>query len=544
LKLTVEDEEFRSRSSISKPFIFLSPPESWVEAEERRRVFWNVFNFDRFCSVAMGWNTSLTSDDVHRRLPCDGFYWRRDKPNVTAFFGIWDKSAGRMGNPIAFPPAHYVSPQGTGTNDASEPSPNNASGSGLSPEDPAMQAIGAFAYRIEATESLSRVMTYFLQQKVDMHRPENVTSWLTRFKELDLRLVHWKMLLPKKWNAVKPTYTTVGSHDTAYQNGTPSSSGEATGLEVNAKRQTVVMDPNLTLAHITHNASMILLHQPIAFPLHDWTFRSRLPSSCSAETCQQAAFEIATITEQYLKVSPATSPVCPQFSFCVYVAARLLLAYATYYGGESTALYSKSDVEGRFSTLVQSLDKMSRRWNGNVLVPETTTLSEDLAAKYALKLREMHDLCMQGLGYRINVLDYTQDIDHWGSEADPIAGDLVPVSTQNGLTQLPYQHRQAQPAHNFQGSGRPAENQPNGNLINAAPAMALPWPSSPLQLPRNSNEHHPTMYGKETYSAGNEQAPCDLSAISQVLQSHQFMDLDRIISFDNGMFSANLDHSW
>jgi hypothetical protein len=492
----------------------------------------------------MGWNTSLTSDDVHRRLPCDGVYWRRDKPNVTAFFGIWDKSAGRMGNPIAFPPAHYVSPQGTGTNDASEPSPNNASGSGLSPEDPAMQAIGAFAYRIEATESLSRVMTYFLQQKVDMHRPENVTSWLTRFKELDLRLVHWKMLLPKKWNAVKPTYTTVGSHDTAYQNGTPSSSGEATGLEVNAKRQTVVMDPNLTLAHITHNASMILLHQPIAFPLHDWTFRSRLPSSCSAETCQQAAFEIATITEQYLKVSPATSPVCPQFSFCVYVAARLLLAYATYYGGESTALYSKSDVEGRFSTLVQSLDKMSRRWNGNVLVPETTTLSEDLAAKYALKLREMHDLCMQGLGYRINVLDYTQDIDHWGSEADPIAGDLVPVSTQNGLTQLPYQHRQAQPAHNFQGSGRPAENQPNGNLINAAPAMALPWPSSPLQLPRNPNEHHPTMYGKETYSAGNEQAPCDLSAISQVLQSHQFMDLDRIISFDNGMFSANLDHSW
>ncbi|KAJ6076251.1 hypothetical protein N7499_008232 [Penicillium canescens] len=544
LKLTVEDEECRGRTSISRPFIFLSPPESWVEAEERRRVFWNVFNFDRFCSVAMGWNTSLTSDDVHRRLPCDGVYWRRDKPNVTAFFGIWDKSAGRMGNPMAFPPAHYVSPQGTVTNGAPEQSPNDASGSVSSPEDPLMEAVGAFAYRIEATESLSRVMTYFLQQKVDMHHPENVTSWLTRFKELDLRLVHWKMLLPKKWKAANPTNTTVRPHDTANRNGLPSGSGEATELEVDAKRQTVVMDPNLTLAHITHNASMILLHQPIAFPPHDWTFRSRLPSSCSAETCQQAAVEIATITEQYLKVSPATFPVYPQFSFCVYVAARLLLAYGTYYGGESTALYSRSDVDDRFWTLVRSLDEMSRRWNGNVVVPETTTLTEDLAAKYALKLREMNDMCMQGLGYRISVLDYTQDIDHCSSKTDPIVGDPVRVSTPNGLTQQPYQHLQAQPAHNFQGGGRPAESQPNGDPINAAPAMALPWPSSPLQLPRNPNDHHQTMHGKETYSPGRDQAPCDLSPISQVLLGHQFMDLDRIISFDNGMFSANLDQSW
>jgi hypothetical protein len=543
LKLTVEDEEFRSRSSISKPFIFLSPPESWVEAEERRRVFWNVFNFDRFCSVAMGWNTSLTSDDVHRRLPCDGFYWRRDKPNVTAFFGIWDKSAGRMGNPITFPPAQYVSPQGTVNNEAIGQTPNDASGSVPSPEDPLMEAVGAFAYRIEATESLSRVTTYFLQQKVDMHRPENVTSWLTRFKELDLRLVHWKMLLPKKWKAANPTSTTVRPKDTANQHGLPSGSGEATELEVDAKCQTAVMDPNLTLAHITHNASMILLHQPIAFPPHDWTFRSRLPSSCSAETCQQAAVEIATITEQYLKVSPSTFPVYPQFSFCVYVAARLLLAYGTYYGGDITALYSRSDVDDRFWTLVRSLDEMSRRWKGNMLVPDTTTLNDDLAAKYALKLREMNDTCIQGLGYRISVLDYTQDIDHCSSRTEPIVGDPVPVSTPNGLTQQPNQHLQTQPAHNFQG-GRGPESQPNRDLLNTAPAMALPWPSSPLQLLRNPNDHHQTMYGKETLSPERDQANCDASAISQALLGYQFMDLDRIISFDNGMFSTNLDQSW
>lgn len=49
--------------------------------------------------------------------------------------------------------------------------------------------IGAFAYYIESIESLSRVNTYFLQQEVDFGDKQEVLSWLTRFKELDLRLV-------------------------------------------------------------------------------------------------------------------------------------------------------------------------------------------------------------------------------------------------------------------------------------------------------------------------------------------------------------------
>ncbi|KAJ5167570.1 uncharacterized protein N7482_006351 [Penicillium canariense] len=551
LKLTVEDKVDPGRTTISRPFISLSPPESWVEEEERRRVFWNVFNLDRFCSVAMGWNTSLTSDDVHRRLPCDGVYWRRDKPNVTAFLGIWDKSAGRMGNPIAFPPPHHVSPQGTVTDNASAQSADQASGAALSPEDPLMATVGAFAYRIEATESLSRVMTYFLQQKVDMGCPEDITSWLTRFKELDLRLVHWKMLLPKKWKAANPTNTAntantaVLPQETANRDGSLSRGGGAMGLEVDPKDQTVVMDPNLTLAHITHNASMILLHQPIAFPPHNWSFRCRLPSSCSAETCQQAAVEIATITEQYLKVSPPTFPVYPQFSFCVYVAARLLLAYGTYYSGESAALHFRSVVDDRFPVLVRSLDEMSRRWNGNgMTMPVTMALGEDLAAKYATKLREMNNVCMQDLGYRINVLDYTQDIDHSSRRTDPTVGHPIPVSILNGPTRQPIQHMEAQAKHKPRCGGRTVENQRNGDFVNAAPAMTMSWPSPTLELPRNPNDQYQTMYGQATYPLGTDPAPCDLGAISQVLLGNQFMDLDRIISFDNGMFSANPDQSW
>ncbi|KAG7054792.1 hypothetical protein JMJ77_0007266 [Colletotrichum scovillei] len=168
LQLTVEHDDV-DRPSLSQPFVSLAPPESWTEAEERRRVFWNVFKLDRLISVTMGWNTSLTSDDVHCRLPCDGVLWRKEDEVVTPYFGIWDKAAGRIGNPIAFIPSHYAPTLQAG---ASEEETNTPSDAGTSPGAPAanvdMSTVGAFAYCIEATESLSRVTSYFLQQKINM----------------------------------------------------------------------------------------------------------------------------------------------------------------------------------------------------------------------------------------------------------------------------------------------------------------------------------------------------------------------------------------
>ena len=70
---------------------------------------------------------------------------------------------------------------------------------------------------------------------------------------------------------------------------------------------------------------MILLHQQIAYPAPQWTTIVRMPSAHSAETCQIAASETATITQKYLKYTPNNSPVNSQFSFCVFVSARSLL---------------------------------------------------------------------------------------------------------------------------------------------------------------------------------------------------------------------------
>lgn len=107
----------------------------------------------------------------------------------------------------------------------------------------------------------------------------------------------WKMFLPQKWKDSNIS-----------------------------RRPTIInMDPNLTLAHITHNTSMILLHQQIAYPSPQWTSIVRMPSAHSAETCQIAAAETATITRKYLKYTLENSPVNSQFAFCVFVSARALL---------------------------------------------------------------------------------------------------------------------------------------------------------------------------------------------------------------------------
>lgn len=444
-QLAQEQEEGELRP-FSHPYAPLHHTSDWTEVEERRRVFWNIFLLDRLCSVTTAWNTSLTSDDVFRRLPCDGHLWRKQEPVLTPYFGIWDKSKGRIGNPINFM-SHHPSP-GHGNssvdfrNPVSDP-PLSASYTQHSPSD--MSTVGAFAYNIEATESMSRVMSYFLQQKVNVRDQNDISSWLTRFKELDLRLVHWKMLLPHKWKA-----------------------------NPNLTRQVPLMDPNLTTAHVTHNASMILLHQTIAYPPLHWGFRHRLPSGCSAEACYSAGVEIATITQKYLTKSLSDSPIGSQYAFCIFIAARVLLVHWRYEPG--------NQLPAQFWSLVQSLDEMSVRWCAFTQPPQ----AQNLFAKYASRLKELYDVCSINANYQIDVMNYTSDIHVRHSRTGSVSGYSAWPMAAQGLNQ----------------------GIPEANAI----------------LPSNAPE---TM---------------DFTSIPQIMLDQDFVDLDRVIAFDDGsMFTSAFD---
>jgi hypothetical protein len=214
LQISIEVDE-QPHQGFLRALTILEDSPSWAVAEERRRAFWNVFILDRYVSHktpcwlssdgiqsmlyydrvsierrlastvtnSCRWNTSLTSEDVRRRLPCDGKIWARGERAITPYFGIWNKYAAKIGNPISLcqDPHSPLSP------DSMPGQRNDTSPASESP------AVGAFAYRIEATESLSQVISYFLRQPINFRNTQDVGSWLTRFKELDLRLVQYVM---------------------------------------------------------------------------------------------------------------------------------------------------------------------------------------------------------------------------------------------------------------------------------------------------------------------------------------------------------------
>ncbi|KAJ5679910.1 hypothetical protein N7462_008154 [Penicillium macrosclerotiorum] len=325
LQLGVEEDALyqgtKKGETLIRRMVFLNPSESWSETEERRRVFWTVFLMDRFCSVSTGWKISLTSGDVKRRLPCEGALWEKEQAVEAPYFGISD-SRGNAWSSSAL----------------------NEDRASSNPQD--QDAIGGFAYNIEATESLALVTNFFLHHAFVVSDSQKVRMWLMKFKELDLRLIQWKLYLPLKWR-------------------------EASVLNSDG-----VMDPNLTLAHITHNTAVILLHQAIAYPPAHWQACAiKLPSSASAETCLEAASEIATIGHQFLTFSPIFTN--PQFSFCLFIAGRMLLAHARYNAIPLTPV---------LDTLIASLLEISHRWTGK---SETSNpWDENLAAIFAERLIE------------------------------------------------------------------------------------------------------------------------------------------------------------
>ncbi|KAI9036449.1 Zn(II)2Cys6 transcription factor [Aspergillus affinis] len=493
LQLTVEHDE-PTQSSFTQPYNSLPSPKNWTEAEERRRLFWSIFALDRFCSVSMGWNTSLTSDDVHRRLPCDGITWRKEDPVVTPYIGIWDKSAGRIGNPIAFLPSHPMSGRAAAETEV-EAASEAATSPGGATTAADMTTVGAYAYCIEATESLSRVTSYFLRQKVNMQDQRAFGAWLTRFKELDLRLVHWKMLLPQKW-------------------------------AINVTQQTSSrMDPNLTLAHLTHNASMILLHQPIAFPLPSWPFKNRLPSLCSVDTCQTAAIEVASITNQYLKNSAENSPLSNQFAFCVFIAGRaLLLSWQHSPAGTSVA--------SEFWTLISSLDIMSYRWTGIHGITEPQHPS--LFSKYSETLSELHRRFTQDDSFYINPSGYTTEMVH--STTDLGSSSNTPIGT--GKTERVSAHQFSKTST----IGLPTSgNVPSGPLPGRGGAENIPTqiPDMPPQGVANIGPNPFTLHMANAIEQSGDGD--DPMAISQMLLGQQFTDLDRVISFNDGIFGPEFE---
>lgn len=284
----------------------------------------------------------------------------------------------------------------------------------------------------------------------------------------------------------------------------------------------VEMDPNLTLAHITHNTSMILLHQQIAYPSPDLSRIVKMPSMHSAETCQSAAAETATITQKYLKHTSSHSLVNSQFAFCIYISARALLGQfrrLLFWRCRLTTLpvhwkYYQTELASEFWIFLSSLDELSVRWAGPIL---RTRASTSLAGRYCAQLRSLYEKSIADAKFRVDTLGYALDA-FSGSVPTEVTGQYASVgdcytrSTHGG---------------------------PTTNNTGISPYQAIG--TDGLTLATGVAHRSPSGFSAFPIPVG--QSPQDgLSAISAMLADQEFMQLDRIISFDESLFTTQNLH--
>lgn len=337
----------------------------------------------------------------------------------------------------------------------------------------------------------------------------------------------------------------------------------------------IKMDPNLTLAHISHNTSTILLHQHVAYPPTRWKNVVKLPSSCSAETCHLAAVETSSIVQKYLRYMGGI--VNSQFAFCAFVAARVLLVH--WHCCETRVL----DTE--FFNLLQSLKDMSDKWRGyykngftahDISGQEGEGRTMDLPSRYVEQLEHLHarflnDMTFSTAGSTDDILcdaslyDYTKKSAHntpvstshvnhgnsarvyrrysSGFEAYQNAG--VPSPTRRSDNQTSHRsdgspirtrHSAAYEIRGFRGSLEGID------LTSRSEAAQSPLPISPLNENRrglDSSVHLLTeMNAADGYSHGQAiiTEEDELTTMSNMLLGNQFLEMDRVITLQSTDF--------
>ncbi|KAH7114283.1 hypothetical protein B0J11DRAFT_584717 [Dendryphion nanum] len=458
----------------------------WIQQEERGRLFWIVYMMDRLCVNILASPPCLLARNRLYKLPVCGGFWYTNQAYPTPYMTISEPSTAHLHLSMS----QLLSKHTQVGNCAPEfQAPNSSSTSG----------VGALAFYMEAVESLSLVISHFVQQSVDPADRHQVSRWLTRFKELDLHLIQWKRRLPQQWKDSGASRVT------------------APGM----------LDPNMTAANATHNSTLILLHESIAVP--DARLSAvQLPSACSAETCQNAAVETCTITRKFLDQWKPHRPVSVQLGLCAFISARYLLrelgcsALRNRILGLIQAGHSRHYSESlapAFWTLLQCLEDMSQLWQGHAMVDDAQRPKQTLFSRFALRLQQMYAKCQLDPLYTMDnsepLYDCVGESSHEPASNGIQMQTLTTVSrpsiptARSGLTDAGDDH--ASSTYHYTS---PSSIAPDRRGTYMAPSLE-PWRH------QTANSAHD-----------------DLAAVSQTLMGADFGDMDRIVSFDEMMLNG------
>ncbi|EXJ93783.1 hypothetical protein A1O1_02176 [Capronia coronata CBS 617.96] len=137
----------------------LPEPKSWIEDEERRRLFWAVFLLDRYATIATAFEFALDEKEVDRRLPCRDDLFAANKTVETRWFR---------------PPER----------------PRYTTGMA--------ETHGHFSYHCELMAILGHIHQ-FLKRPIDIGSLADVEQWQGSYRALDSDLNAWHFSLPDEF---------------------------------------------------------------------------------------------------------------------------------------------------------------------------------------------------------------------------------------------------------------------------------------------------------------------------------------------------------
>ena len=140
----------------------LPEPSSWIEDEERRRLYWMVYVLDRYATLGTAFDFILDDKENTRALPCRYDLFSRNEPVETRSFRWAERSETIVNKP---------------------------------------ENLGSFAYHCEVLRILSRIHQ-FLRTAVDIGSHTDVQRWRATYRELDGELNTWIQDLPGEYGRI------------------------------------------------------------------------------------------------------------------------------------------------------------------------------------------------------------------------------------------------------------------------------------------------------------------------------------------------------
>ncbi|KAF7730187.1 hypothetical protein EC973_002795 [Apophysomyces ossiformis] len=373
------------------------PAERWIEQEFRRRLFWNIFCIDKLTSASTGRPSFLQEEDIDIFLPSDEDGWTRGQ----FYTETLDRSRIVHFNVRSLRDSNLL----------------GVSASVSSVSNGARRAqLSCSAHHMRLVSLLGKVTTYINRgsKKKDLLASFDANS---DFSKLDREIEDWYEQLPLHMKNTPANFERYRAHTT-----------------MDASRY--------AMAHMLHNALIVLLHRP-SLVLSESLTSDVVPTNLkefinhSVQKCLAAVDNVTML----LKAINSTNDLTPPFMAYVSYTVATIVVNNTFSSNPTEAMHAKAALNEHF----RLLESMRPHW---AMADKLYFMIRDLYAMHTNVLRK-HSVAQseQSDNDQGRLTPDKSSMSDWPLtySQDQVSTPVSAQSSNGGLTNIPIDQRPSNP---------------------------------------------------------------------------------------------------